>query len=51
MDLLRFQKELRDILGVLLHGPVGALAATWNQVVAEAVDSIKPVHPLLVYWS
>lgn len=51
MDPHGFQKELGDILGVLLHGPVEALAATWNQKVAKALDRIMPMCTLLAQQS
>lgn len=51
MDPHGFQKELGDILVVLLHGPVEALAAAWNQKAVEALDSIIAMHTLLAQQS
>lgn len=47
MVLHGFQRELGDVLGVLLHVSVEVLSIPWKQTVARTLDNIVAVCPLL----
>lgn len=51
MDPDEFQREVRDILEVLLHSPAEALVAAWNLRAAMALDKIMAMHLLLTSHS